>query len=371
VDPSFALAYCQIAKADDLLYSWNLEATPKRRMHGDAAVNEALRLDPNIPETQLAAAFHLYMCYGDYQKANLHLAIAERASPNSADVLALAGIIDRQQGYWEESTKALERACNLDPRNPEPLFQLTQNYSCLPQYRDMERSCDRLVALEPENPNFAFLKAGIAFAERADLSAWRAAFETLPSSMRNSEETFSSRVFVLIYSRDWTKAKELIESISNEELPFVGGPMVPRSCLAIAIAKHQGEHPEMNPEFGAARDQLFRKVEAHPEDPYLLSALGQIDAYLGRKQQAIQEAQHAVDILPVSKDAYEGPLLLNNLAIVYALTNEPDLAFQALDVAVKTPGPISYGELKLDPDFDALRKDPRFEKLLTRRAPHD
>jgi serine/threonine protein kinase/tetratricopeptide (TPR) repeat protein len=371
MDPTFALAYCQIAKADDWLYSWNLDATPKRRMHGDAAVNEALRLDPNIPETQLAAAFHLYRCYRDYQKAKLHIAIAGRTSPNSADALVLTGFIDREQGHWEESTKALERACDLDPRNPEPLFQLAQNYLCLARYREMEQSCDRLIALEPENPDFKFLKASIPLSERADLRAWRSAVETLPSSMKNIEETFSSRIFVLIYSREWTKAKELVRSTSNEELPFAGGPMVPRLCLAIAIAKYQGEHPETNPEFAATRDQLFRKVEAHPEDPYILSALGQMDAYLGRKQNAIQEAQHAVDMLPVSKNAYDGPEILKNLAIVYALTNEPDLAFQALDIAVKTPGPLSYGELKLDPDFDPLRKDPRFGDLLTRLAPHE
>ena len=115
------------------------------------------------------------------------------------------------------------------------------------------------------------------------------------------------------------------------------GALVPRVCLEIPIAKYQGEHPEMNAEFLAARNQVLRKVEEHPEDPTLLSALGKIDAYLGRKQEALQEAKRAVEMLPVSKDALDGPALVDNLATVYAWTNEPDLAFQALDVSIKTP----------------------------------
>jgi tetratricopeptide (TPR) repeat protein len=211
----------------------------------------------------------------------------------------------------------------------------------------------------------------MSFDEKADLSAWRSALEALPPSTTNSEETFSSVLFLAIYSRDWKKARELVRSSSKEELPFVGGPMVPRLCMEIPIAKYQGEHPEMNAEFGLARNQLLHKVEENPEDPARLSTLGQIDAYLGRKQDAIKEARRAVEMLPVTKDAFSGPPLLNNLAIVYALTDEMDLAFQALEVSIKIPGGVTYGELKLDPDWDSLRNDMRFEKLLTQLAPHE
>jgi len=149
-------------------------------------------------------------------------------------------------------------------------------------------------------------------------------------------------------------------------------PMVPRVCLEIPIAKYQGEHPEMNAEFLAARNQVLRKVEGHPADATLPSALGLIDAYLGRKQDALQETKHAVEMLPVSKDAFHGPPLVVNLEIVYALTNEPDLAFQALYVSIRTPASgITYGQLKLDPRWDPLRTDPRFEKLLVQLAPKE
>jgi serine/threonine protein kinase/Flp pilus assembly protein TadD len=371
LDSTFALAYCHIAKADAWLYRLNLDDTPKRRMHGDAAVNEALRLKPNLPETHLAAALHLYMCSGDHQGARVHIAIAEQALPNSSEALALSGYLDRRQGHWAESTKALERACNLDPKHSEILLQLTYTYALLNQYRDLQRSLDRLVALDPKNPRWKVYMARISFDEKAELSEWRAALEALPSSIKNNEALFTPLMDFAIYSRDWTKARDLVRSSSNEELPFgERGPLIPRICLEIPIAKYQGEHPEMNVEFAAARNQLLRKVEGHPADPKLLSALSLIDAHMGRKQDALQEAKRAVEMLPVSKDALDGPPLVVNLEIVYALTKQPDLAFPALDVSIRTPASsITYGALKLDPAWDLLRADPRFEKVLAQLAP--
>ena len=371
LDSTFALAYCHIAKADAWLYRLNLDDTPKRRMHGDAAVNEALRLKPNLPETHLAAALHLYMCSGDHQGARVHIAIAEQALPNSSEALALSGYLDRRQGHWAESTKALERACNLDPKHSEILLQLTYTYALLNQYRDLQRSLDRLVALDPKNPRWKVYMARISFDEKAELSEWRAALEALPSSIKNNEALFTPLMDFAIYSRDWTKARELVRSSSNEELPFgERGPLIPRICLEIPIAKYQGEHPEINAEFAAARNQLLRKVEGHPADPKLLSALSLIDAHMGRKQDALQEAKRAVEMLPVSKDALDGPPLVVNLEIVYALTKQPDLAFRALDLSIRTPASsITYGALKLDPAWDLLRADPRFEKVLAQLAP--
>jgi tetratricopeptide (TPR) repeat protein len=189
--------------------------------------------------------------------------------------------------------------------------------------------------------------------------------------MRNNDEVFVWAICTAIYAHDWTRARELVRSRSNEELPFAGGPFVPRACLELAIAKLQGENIE-NAEFGAARNQLLQKVQAHPENPYFLSVLAQIDAYLGRKQDAIEEARRAVQMMPVSKDGSNGPKLVNDLAQVYALTNERDLAFQTLDIAIKLPASeLSYGELKLDPNWDSIRTDPRFDKLLAQLAQNE
>jgi predicted Zn-dependent protease len=127
----------------------------------------------------------------------------------------------------------------------------------------------------------------------------------------------------------------------------------------------------MEAQFESARDWLKEKAEAQPDDPGLMSVLGLIDAALGRKQEATQEARRATEMLPISKDGVEGPPLVSKLALVYAWTNEPDLAFQELAISVKSPAGLHYGELKLDPAWDPIRKDPRFEKLLAQLAPRD
>ena len=124
----------------------------------------------------------------------------------------------------------------------------------------------------------------------------------------------------------------------------------------------------MEARFESARDQLRQKAEAEPNDAGLISVLGLIDAALGHKQEAMQEARRATEMLPISKDAVEGPPLATKLALVYAWTNEADLAFQQLTTSVNTPAGVHYGELKLDPAWDPIRKDPRFEKLLAQLA---
>jgi serine/threonine protein kinase len=162
-DTKFALAYCLIARAHDDLYSWNFDNTPERRALGDAAVNEALRLRPDLAQAHLASAYHLYVCYRNYDRARVQIAIAQTALPNSPQALALAAYIDAQHSNWEESTKGLERAVCLDPRNPELLQSLTRNYLYLRRYRRAEHLCDRLIQLNPDKPIFKLQKAAAVF----------------------------------------------------------------------------------------------------------------------------------------------------------------------------------------------------------------
>jgi serine/threonine protein kinase len=371
IDSKFVLAFCRIAEAVDTLYLNNIDQTSERREIGDAAVNEALRLRPDLPEVQIAAARHLYECYRNYEEARLHLTIAERMLPNASEVLALHADIDRKQGRWEESTRRLKEAVSLDPRNPELLNDLAINYENLRRYRALEETCDRLIQLEPDSHYLKVARAGDSLFWKADLAGYRASLENLPPSIKEDATFASLRIHAAALARDWTAAKEIIGKSSNAELYlFDETGLVPRECLEIWLAALEGQRPTM--EVGsAAYDQLKRKIEADPRNSPLLSALSLIDAALGRKQEAILEATHAVEMLPTSEDALDGPMLVSNLAIVYAWTDELDLAFEKLTISVTNPAGVHYGELKLDPAWDPLRKDPRFDKLLAELAPRD
>jgi tetratricopeptide (TPR) repeat protein len=125
-------------------------------------------------------------------------------------------------------------------------------------------------------------------------------------------------------------------------------------------------------QFGEVREQFYRKVEADPGNPFLLTALALADVALGRTEESIQEAQRALEIQPISRDAEYGPRIAAGVAEIYVWANQLDLAFEQLNILVQIPQyDLTYGSLKTYPGWDPLRKDPRFEKLLAQLAPKE
>jgi hypothetical protein len=146
---------------------------------------------------------------------------------------------------------------------------------------------------------------------------------------------------------------------------------LPIGCYSILLARLQGEQPGVNPASTETREQLKQKVEKSPGNAFLLGDLSLVDALLNDKEAAISEAKRATEMLPVAKDAIHGTGMLVQLAVVYAWTNELDLAFETLGSLTKIPNGPFYGDLKLNAYWTPLRKDPRFEKLLAELAPRD
>ena len=192
--------------------------------------------------------------------------------------------------------------------------------------------------------------------------------------MADERNASSWRLLCALEERDWQQASKLIQKMGadreDQNFSYAAVPL-PFGCYYILLARFQGEQSNTKPSFGETREKLNQKVQGSPENAKLLSNLAVVDALLGKKGDAIAEAKHAVKMLPVSKDAIEGPGLLMNLTAVYAWTNELDRAFEQLDILAKLPNGIYYGNLKSDPYWDRLRKDPRFEKLLAELAPKD
>jgi TolB-like protein/Flp pilus assembly protein TadD len=371
-DPKFALAYCSIAETHDALYLFGIDRTAERRALGDAAVKEALRLRPDLPEAHLAAALHLHIVYRDFENALKEIAIATQGLPNNPSVFWFRGAIYAGQGHWEEATREYEQAVILEPRYPKLLSDLADGYAALRRFRQAEQTTDKLIELKPDDPEIKISKAYLIFQEKADLKKYLTVFDTIPDSLKDTADLVSDRLQATLFARDWMRAREILESSAAQEftLGYSNGG-VPREAAEIWLLRFQEASPTPERRFEAARDRLKRQVDQDPEEAGRLSLLGIFDAALGRKQEAIEEAKRAVDMVPISKDAEKGPGLVTNLAIVYGWLQEPEAAFRELIISVNTPGGVCYGELAFDPFWDPLRKDPRFDNLLVQLAPHE
>jgi Tetratricopeptide repeat len=296
----------------------------------------------------LAEAYHLYSTR-NYERASVQIELAQRALPNSPEALWLAARIDERLGRWEEATKALEKAYSLDPRNPDIVYELAVNYRLRSRYREAEQISARFKEVEPGYP-----------------VSNREALDSLSPAQKNQQPWVSDRFWSAVGARVWATAQQILDESSDENL-LIGDQVkasIPRGCGEIVLAALQGKHPTMENSFGAVRDQLAQRCEAHPDDVELLSVLGLIDAFLGWNQEAVEEATRAVELRPVSLDAIEGPYILKCLAYLYAWTTEPDLAFQELAKLAKTPGGLgTRADFKADVFWDPIRKDPRLDQL--------
>jgi serine/threonine protein kinase/tetratricopeptide (TPR) repeat protein len=370
LDPKFTLAYCESARA--------FELTPERRALGEAAINSALRLQPDLPEVHLAYARYLIYAWGDqdYQRAREQLAIAKRGLANNAEVFRVEAHLDWRNGDWEKAIQNLNEGIALDPLNTLSIHELAFTYGLVRQFSTAEKEWDRLIQLLPDQPLLKVEKTFISIFKNGDDGPARSAIEALPASMADDTRVLVLRLNIALTDRDWRKAKEIIEKFKGGEdiVQFAYGNWpVPVGCYSILIARLQGEDPGSNPSFAEVRERLNQKVQKQrsPESAKLLSMLAVVDVLLGKKQAAISEAKRAAEILPIPKDAMEGTQIAMNLAVVYAWTDEFDLAFETLATLPKTPNGIWYGQLKLDRYWDPLRQDPRFEKLLAELAPKD
>jgi len=367
-DPAFALAYYQLAHTHDLLYFTGIDHTPAQLAMADEAIQSLTRLLPNSGEAHLALAKHLYWGYLDYDRARNQLSLAQKSLPNEPWAFVLAGYIDRRQGRWDESTKNLERAIELDPQNPAVLDQLAGSYRYLRRYADVERVYDRAIAITPKDAALRAARAEVELNWHADprpLISTIEAFVTQDSS----EAKHLAWVWLrgTLCKRDFDGARRSLAALPNDgcyddSIPF------PRAWCEGVVAQFRDDKAAAHAAFNSVHAEAAKMLTEQPDYPEGLCVLGMADAALGHKEDAIREGRRAVELMPVSKDAIRGPLLIQYLAVIYAWTGEKDLAFEQLSLMARIPSHLSYGHLRLHPYWDPLRGDPRFEKVVASLA---
>jgi TolB-like protein/Tfp pilus assembly protein PilF len=371
-DPAFLLAYCQLARAHDAIY-WNaLDHTQGRLELAKSAVNSALRLNPDSGEAHFASALHFYYGYLDYDRARDELAGALRTLPNNARIFELNGYIDRRQARWNDAVRNLERAVELDPRNDDILFGTGFTYLCARDYKRAREIANRALALQTKSNYAQLLPVWIDFYEQADTRPWHAVLEKiLAENPASARDLTRGRFFVGLYERDPVAAERALATLDYPVMNArgIGAVKFSPAYARGLLARMKGDAAGADAAFRGARAQQEDVVREAPDDASKLCFLGLIDASLGRKEEALREGLRAVELLPSTKDALNGTEVLYFYAVICAWTGERDKAIQQLQTLARLPAGVSYGEIRLDPFWDPLRGDPRFEKIVASLAP--
>ncbi|MGC2351874.1 MAG: protein kinase, partial [Candidatus Udaeobacter sp.] len=371
-DPSFLEAYCQLAFAHDQIYFDEIDRTPARLAMAKDAIDSAFRLKPDSGEAHLAQAVHLYRGYLDYDGALAELKIARQTLPNQARIFQLMGFIQRRQGHWQESTRNLERAADLDPRDLGTLEPLSSDYARFRRYAEAKTLLARAVAVaEPDNISMKLALPEWELDVNADTRPLRQAIDSIRATnpAAGTSAIAHDWLFCALAERDGAAATQALSALNENEISLGDKVSFNRHFVEGLIARMTNDERRAQLAFVAARAEQEKIVKAQPDFGPAWCVLGMIDAGLGRKEEALREGRRALELLPAEKEALVGRYLVRYFAVIAAWVGEKDLACEQLAVVVRPPSNVSYGELKLMPWWDPLRGDPRFEKIVNSLAP--
>jgi TolB-like protein/tetratricopeptide (TPR) repeat protein len=359
LDPNFAEAFAGLAWIDNWMYH-TFDPTAARKEKARVAAETAIRLQPNLPEAHLALGFYYYYCERDYQNALREFAIAKLSLPNSAEVYMAIGSIERRQGKWAQSTGNFEKAVSLSPRDSFILVNLADNYRANKNFETADKILGRAIEAAPNSLSARAAKAMLPLDWKGDLSMMEKDLADMAPGVDPEGLVTFGRVQLLMLQRKFPEALAVLKRLS----PDLSHDSKPREFLEGAIYTFLNDREKARSAFEHARPIAEQSLREAPNDAFRHALLGQILAGLGEKEAAIAEGKRAVNLLPESQDALEGPKATLELAKIYTWTGETDQALLLLDHSLTTPSGITVSSLKLDPVWDPLRSDPRFQALI-------
>ena len=363
LDPKFAAAFAGLSMVQSWMYHES-EPTPARREKARLNANEALRLQPDLPEGHLALGYSYYYGDRDYGRALTEFEIAKRDLPNEANAYTAIAAIQRRQGKWAESNANFEKAASLDPKNANVLFNFGFNYMAQRDFEAADKIFDRAIAADPQSVAAHGMKSALAIAWKGDVTFAENQLSLVPPGFDPDGLVTSARVGVLTLQRKFAEALQMTQQFRGETLSYPEKGPCPKAALEGSLYLLQGDKERAHAAFEQARPVAERLVREAPNDPARHAHLGAVLAGLGRKEDAINEGKKAVELLPESEDAFAGPQATAALAEIYAWVGERDEAFHLLDHLLTVPNGLTVQTLKLDPTWDPLRNDPRFQALI-------
>jgi eukaryotic-like serine/threonine-protein kinase len=359
LDPNFAQAWARVSYANSLLH-YNGTPSPALAERGRQAAEKAVALAPNRPEGYLALGSYERLVSVDFNRALEQLEKGLRLAPGDASLLRAAALAEEGLGRWDAAVAHFRQAERLDPRSVGILRTLAEALLLLRRYPEAREAYDRGLALAPASLILIEQKA-MTFLAEGDLAGARAVLKAAPRQVEPTAlVAFLANYFDLVWVLD-EEQRELLLRLTPSAFDDDRG--VRALCLVQAYAL-KGDGANVRTYAEEARKAYEEQLRAAPNDPQRHVVLGLALAYLGRKEEAIREGERGVALDPVAKDARNGPYYQHQLVRIYTLVGEPEKALDQLEPLMKIPYYVSPAWLKIDPNFDPLRKNPRFQKLV-------
>jgi serine/threonine-protein kinase len=363
LDPTFALAYCELSRAHVLTYWHHYDHSEERLAMAKKVVDKAFELNPNLPEAHLALGHYYYHGRLDYDRALEQFAIARNSQPNNSKLLSWIGSVQRRQGKFEQALENLKKAAELDPRSKGSLVEAADILTRTRKYKEAEQYYERAISLTPDWPMPYPWKAQLYLLWEGSTEKARAVLQKGLQNISSSSLQFYDFLIKLdVYDENYQKVLDLL-SLKSQDIDKVRH-FIPSALRYALIYGYMDKKELAKKYYEDARSVLESKIKEWPEDARFHSSLGIAYAGLGRKEEAIQEGQLGIELLPVTKDAWSGPFRVEDLARIYLMVGEFDAAINKLEFLLSIPGEMSIPLLRLDPAWKPLRDYPRFKKLL-------
>jgi TolB-like protein/Flp pilus assembly protein TadD len=375
LDPKFALAHARLSTtASNVYHFYEPTETWKQKAHAEAL--ESLRLQPNLGEGHLALGLYHYYMESDYEAALRELGLAAEALPNDGDVGLYTAAVERRRGKWTQAIAAYQHAEQVDPRNPVMLYDSAQTYFGLRDWRTAAERMDRVLALFPDSFNVKIQRAYIEFLWEGSTAPIKAALESLPLNFDPDGVVTFARWDVSLMDRDVVAAQKALAACQLDTIASQTGVPLPKSYLQACVDLVRGDAAKARTEFETARPFIEKIVVNSPQDGTRRAQLGLLYAFLGRKEDALREGQRAMELKPITHDVIEGAVVEDFYTLTCARLGESDKAISRIQRLLTTPFAVDYADesitlsdLRQRWEWDPLRKDPRFQKILAEPEP--
>jgi TolB-like protein/DNA-binding SARP family transcriptional activator len=363
LDPEFAVAHAALCEANALLYHFRFDFTPERLEKARVSAERALALQPDLPEGHRALANYYYFGPRDYDRALEQLSIAAERLPNDRDVLVVFFVVYRRQGRWDEALEALERWMSVDPQGYLAATEAVVMHKLLRNYEKADEEMRRAIAIAPDYPDAYYSGALNYVLWDGATDRARRLLESAP--VLDSPYIEYQSLLLELYDRKPESATARLEA-SPIDVFSLQKAYAPREFLECICLSQMGERERADVACASTVNLVEREIGTKPHDYRLYVALGHALARLGRSDEAVRACEHAAALIPISKDAADGPDQHIEIAKIYARVGETDKALDLIDKLLSIPCDLSVGLLRLDPVWDPLRGHSRFQALLER-----